>query len=171
MSANRVPHCDDCRAHFTELEAGTLPAPQQQEVQTHLAHCADCRHELARMQELFLLLDRQEAAPATLQPRLPAAVSDNVAVADAAASKQRRTAAAGATATTTTSFATLFQRYWPARPLWACAYSLLLLAGGVATGHWLPLDGTAASDGAALICPVASDPERWLPRPAPRSLA
>lgn len=98
---------------------------------------------------LLALLDRQEQPDPGLQQRFAARLAQAGHKADA-----RRQG----------PLTMLFQRYWPARPVWAFAYSCCLLSAGLVAGQWLPGsmdDGAQAST--ALICPVLSAPVEWLP--------
>lgn len=99
--------------------------------------------------ELFSLLDRQEAPAPELQQRFEARLQQTAVPA--------MTPVPG-------RLASLFQRYWPSRPAWAFAYSCCLLVAGLFAGQWLP-DGTSATPQttSALICPVMSAPGEWLP--------
>lgn len=58
----RCPRCEPGAESFSELLEGTLSAPQRDELERHLAGCADCRALLAALREQI------EACRATPRP-------------------------------------------------------------------------------------------------------
>jgi anti-sigma factor RsiW len=48
---SRCPQCDSGAVTLSELLEGTLPPPQREELEGHLAGCADCRALLESLRE------------------------------------------------------------------------------------------------------------------------
>ncbi len=50
-SGSRCPQCESGAVTLSELLEGTLPVPQREELERHLAGCADCRTLLDGLRE------------------------------------------------------------------------------------------------------------------------
>lgn len=150
-------NCEQCRENFTALGKGQLSALEHTSMQLHLNHCTECTAELAAMQQLFTLLDHEEPVPEQVAARF------NTWLLKQPVSKARLPGLA---------VHALFRKYWPARPAWAFAYSLVLLSTGLVGGQLLPSgmlvfpttsieqQNTTTPEGGktALVCPVHSSP-------------
>lgn len=98
-------------------------------VTEHLASCRECREAYERLAVPWLAMDAlpdQQPSPQVRQRFNALLAQENSPV---------RAHGAGLAGN---SAGNLFRRLWPSRPIWAMAYSLLLLVGGITTGQLLP---------------------------------
>jgi anti-sigma factor RsiW len=72
-------NCQDVRDYFPELEGAELPSPIEQEVRSHLALCAECRHALeadAQLREVLRARAPRFEAPPRLRRKVAALLDE-----------------------------------------------------------------------------------------------
>ena len=113
-------NCEQLKTELPDYLAKDLSAEASVSVQSHLANCGACRHELATLESAWVRLGvLQDAQPSPrMRRRFYAMLEDHQAQA------RRRV-----------TFADWLEGWWPARPVWQFALAALLLVVGVGIGR------------------------------------
>jgi hypothetical protein len=120
--------CEEVRHQFADRLAGTLNADAADEMRRHIATCADCRTELATLDQVWQALGDSQA-PAVPSNRMRERFSEALAV--------ERGSSAGRPASRPAVRGSWAPRFWPREPLVQMALAASLLIVGIIVGRAL----------------------------------
>ena len=127
-------NCEQLNDRLVDYLKDELDFQTRRQFDLHLETCEHCAGELQALRSLWQDLD-----PATMQAPSPRVRERFYAMLNQQTA-QHRHASAGQPAQGHRP--AMLQWFWPMRPHWALAWSVVLLVGGAMIGRMLPLDAT-----------------------------
>jgi anti-sigma factor RsiW len=115
--------CENAGLLLVDYQHNRLAPTEHAALSLHLQQCEHCRAELVTLQQLNLLLDREEQPSPLARARFTA---------------QLQQAASRSNSASRPGFALWLQSWWSARPFGAFSYSAALLVAGILSGQSLP---------------------------------
>lgn len=114
--------CENAGPLLVEYQRNALAATEQAALAAHLQQCAQCSRELAALQQLGSLLDREQQPSPQARARFMVQLRQETQRAD----------------NVRPALLVWLQQWWAARPLGAFSYSAALVVAGVLSGQMLP---------------------------------